>query len=179
MNKVSTVVAAAGVTLATFALGSSVAAPIGATPTPRVAVGNCQPAQLHLSIGRANGAAGTIYYPIIFTNRGAACWIWGVPGVQAVVGALRHPQGPPATNVNIGEMPARHELRHGAAVSVALGVAESGNYPVATCRPRNASGVRVTLAPFIHPTYLALRISVCTRVASTHTQLLVAGRTGA
>ena len=179
MKRVSTMIAVAGVTLAALAFGSPVATPAGATPTPRAVTADCTPAQLRLSVGRANGAAGTIYYPIIFTNRGAACWIWGVPGVQAVVGTTHHPQGPPAKNENIGEMPARHELRHGAAVSAAFGVAESGNFPVATCRPRNASGVRVTLAPFIHPTYLALRISVCTRRTSTYTQLLVAGRTGA
>lgn len=160
-------------------IGLPVAAPLGAAPTSRIVDSNCRPAQLRVSIGRSDGAAGTIYYPIVVVNRGAACWIWGVPGVQPVVGSSRHPLGPPAANVDIGKMPARHELRHGAAVSDGYGVAESGNYPAARCRARNAGGVVVTLAPFIRPTYLALRISVCTRLASTHTQLLVAGRTGA
>lgn len=153
--------------------------PSGATTTARAAGANCRPAQLRVSIGRPNGAAGTIYYPIVFTNRGGACWLWGVPSVQPVVGAGHHPLGPPAANASIGEMPARHQLLHGGAVSDGFGVAETGNYPPARCRARNASGVLVSLSPFVRPTYLALRISVCTRLASTHIQLLVAGRTGA
>ena len=174
-----TVAVAVEVVAVTGAFGFGLAAPLGAARTPRVARANCQPTQLRVAVARPQGTAGTIYYPIVLANRGGACWIWGVPGIQPVVGAKRHPLGPPATNESIGKMPARHYLRHGAAVSVGYGVAESGNYPAATCRARNASGVLVTLAPFIRPTYLALRISVCTRFSSTHTQLLVAGRTGA
>ena len=158
--------------------GFGFTAPLGAVGA-RVTSVNCQPSQLRVSVAQSEGAAGTIYYPIVFANRGGACWIWGVPGVQPVVGAKLHPQGPRATNESVGQMPARHLLGHDSAVSVGYGVAESGNYPAASCRARNASGVIVTLAPFIRPTYLALRISVCTRLASTHTQLLVAGRTGA
>ncbi|MHB8333481.1 MAG: DUF4232 domain-containing protein [Acidimicrobiales bacterium] len=173
------VVVAVEVAAATGAFGFGFAVPLGAARTARVASANCQPSQLRVSVARPQGTAGTIYYPIVFTNRGGACWIWGVPGIQSVVGAKRNPLGPRATNESLGQMPARHLLHHGTAVSVGYGVAESGNYPGATCRARNASGVLVTLAPFIRPTYLALRISVCTRLASTHTQLLVVGRTGA
>ena len=176
MNRVTRSVV---VVMVTGALGFGFATPLSAARTARVASANCQPSQLRVSVAQPQGTAGTIYYPIVFANRGGACWIWGVPGIQPVVGAKRHPLGPRATNESVGRMPARHLLRHGAAVSVGYGVAESGNYPAVTCRARNASGVLVTLAPFIRPTYLALRISVCTRLASTHTQLLVAGRTGA
>ncbi len=179
MRRVSRSVVVIEVAAVTGVFGFGLAAPLGATTTARVASANCEPSQLRVSVARPQGTAGTIYYPIVFTNRGGACWIWGVPGIQPVVGAKRHPLGPPATNESVGKMPARHLLGHGAAVSVGYGVAESGNYPAATCRARNASGVLVTLAPFIRPTYLALRISVCTRLSSTHTQLLVAGRTGA
>ena len=153
--------------------------PSGAASTPRTAGTNCQPAQLRVSIGRADGAAGTIYHPIVFTDLGGDCWIWGVPRVQPVVGRAHHPLGPTAANASIGQLPARHLLRRGAAVSDGFGVAETGNYPLSRCRARNASGVVVSLEPFVRPTYLALRISVCTLRASTHTQLLVAGRTGA
>lgn len=179
MRRVSRSVVVIEVAAVTGVFGFGLAAPLGATTTARVASANCEPSQLRVSVARPQGTAGTIYYPIVFTNRGGACWIWGVPGIQPVVGAKRHPLGPPATNESVGKMPARHLLGHGAAVSVGYGVAESGNDPAATCRARNASGVLVTLAPFIRPTYLALRISVCTRLSSTHTQLLVAGRTGA
>ena len=179
MTRMTRTVVAAGTCGVVAAFGAPAVSPAGATTAPRVSAVNCRPAQLRVSVGRPSGAAGTIYYPIVFTDLGGACWIWGVAQVQPVVGAKHHPQGPPATNASVGELPARHQLVHGGAVSDGYGVAESGNYPPARCRARNAGGVIVSLAPFIRPTFLALRISVCTRVASTHTQLLVAGRTGA
>lgn len=171
------VAVALGATVITIAPVGSVT--VGAAPAPRIVDGNCRAAQLSVSLGASEGAAGTIYYPIVFTDHGGACWIWGVPSIQAVVGKHHHPQGPPATNMSRGEMPARHRLVRGGAVSVGFGVAESGNYPASACRARNASGVVVSLAPFTRATYVALRISVCTRLASTRTQLIVAGRTGA
>ncbi len=152
---------------------------LGAAPAPRIVDGNCRPAQLAVTLGTPQGTAGTIYYPIVFTDHGGACWIWGVPAIHAVVGKYHRPQGPVATNMSRGAMPVRHRLVRGGAVSVGFGVAESGNYPPSACRARNASGVVVSLAPFASATYVTLRISVCTRLASTRTQLIVAGRTGA
>lgn len=173
---VAVVLGATGVAIVPLATAP---VPASAALAPRIVDGNCRPAQLAVSLGTPQGTAGTIYYPIIFTDRGGACWVWGVPSIQPVVGKHHHPQGPTATNMSRGEMPARHRLVRGGAVSVGFGVAESGNYTPSACRARNASGVVVSLAPFTRATYVALRISVCTRLASTRTQLLAAGRTGA
>ncbi len=140
--------------------------------------GSCVPAQMSLSLGRPSGAAGTIYYPIVMTNRARQCAIWGVPAIQPV-DATRRALGPSARNTSMGEMPVRHVLAHGQSVSVGFGVSETGNYSRATCQPRVAHGVIVSLAPFVRPTYLALVISVCTREASTTTRLLAPGVTGA
>jgi Domain of unknown function (DUF4232) len=136
---------------------------------------NCVSSQMKLSIGRSNGAAGTIYYPIVFTNQGGTCVIWGVPAVQPVAGASHHAVGPTARNNSMGQMPARHTLKTGQSVYDAYGVGETGNYTPSRCGPRNASGVRVSLAGFVRPRYLALKISTCTKLASTHTQLLSPG----
>ncbi len=145
----------------------------GASPVAR-----CTSAQLRVSIGRANGAAGTIYYPIVFTNEGARCAIWGVPSVQPV-GVGRRPVGPPATNASVGQMPRHLVVGLRQSVSAGFGVAETGNYPAARCGARSIVGVRISVAGFVGTTVRPLRTSVCTRVASTHTQLLVAGTSGA
>ncbi len=139
---------------------------------------SCVPAQMSVSLGRPNGAAGTIYYPLVFTNRASACAIWGVPTISPV-GADRKPVGPNARNASMGEMPMRHVLARGQSVSVGFGVSETGNYSRAACVPRVAHGVIVSLAPFVKPTYVALVISVCTHQASTSTRLLAPGTSGA
>ncbi len=139
---------------------------------------NCTSSQIKLTVGQSNGAAGTIYYPIIFTNKGGTCVIWGVPAVQPVAGASHAKVGPAARNNSMGQMPARHTLKKGQSVNDPYGVGETANYSASTCGPKNASGVKVSLAGFVNPRYLALKISVCTKLASTHTQLLSPG-TGA
>ncbi len=104
------------------------------------------------------------------------------PRIQPVVGGALHRRvavGPAARNVSMGEMPARHTLATKHAVSDAFGVTESGNYTPSACRARNAGGVVVSLGGFIKPTYLALRISVCTKIASSSTRLITSGTTGA
>jgi len=86
--------ALAGSCLATLALltaacGSS---PPAATPTRTVTVTPspsgplpCPTTALKLTVGAANGAAGTIFYPLNFTNTsGSACTMFGYPGVAFV-----------------------------------------------------------------------------------------------
>lgn len=145
-------------------------------------VPDCAPAQLKVTMGVPEGAAGTIFYPIVIADRGRSCALWGVPAVQPVrdgPGHGRVPVGPAARNTSIGEMPARHVLTTGHSVSDGLGVAETGNYPTRACRARTARVIVVRLSPFVKPTALPLTISVCTKLASVSTQLIVSGNTGA
>ena len=151
---------------------------VGATgATANTVAPACRPSQIRVTTGVAEGAAGTIYVPLVFTNRGAACALWGVPSVQAVA-STHHPVGPPARNDSIGQLAVRHVVAHGQSVASAYGVAETGNYPPSLCHARRAWGVRVRLGPFAGPTYVRLGVSVCTSQASTHVQLVVPGRTG-
>ena len=139
---------------------------------------NCAPSHITVTLGQSEGAAGTIYYPIVFTNHGAACAIWGVPAIQPVGGSAHTAVGPIARNDAVGMMPVRHVVANAKSVSVAYGVVESGNYTPSACVARKASGVVVQLGSFVNPTYVALPISVCTKIASTVTSLIVAGTTG-
>jgi len=142
-------------------------------------VKSCAPAQLSLARGARHGTAGTAYIAIIFTNKGESCALWGVPAIQPVTGPLRKAVGPGAHSLSMGQMPLRHVLRKGKSVSVAIGVVDTGNYPSSSCVARTATGVVVSLSPFIHPTYLRLPIKVCTRRWSVTTRLLAPGTTGA
>jgi len=128
--------------------------------------------------GAAQGTAGTIYYPIVFTNTGATCAIFGVPAVQPVVGSMHHAVGPLARSLSMGEMPVRHVIAKGQSVSVAFGVVETGNYTPSTCVARSANGVVITLGDFVHSRYVHLAIIVCTKRTSITTRLITAGVTG-
>ncbi len=47
--------------------------------------GPCSTGNLRFAVGRSNGAAGTIYYPLGFTNASSApCTMYGYPGVSFV-----------------------------------------------------------------------------------------------
>jgi hypothetical protein len=170
------ILASAGLVTSGLALTS------GTLAAAAVSVKNCTPAHLKVSLGVAQGTAGTIYYPILFTNTGTICALWGVAKVQPVVGGTSRSHvkvGPPARNVSIGEMPVRHVVKTGHAVSDAYGVTESGNYTKSACLPKNAGAIVVSMGTFVNQVYVALKISVCTKLASTTTRLIVPGTTGA
>lgn len=139
----------------------------------------CAPAQISLHHGTPNGAAGTTYIPLVFTNRGSSCVLWGVPTIQPVRPRTRRPLGPIAHNLSIGEMPARHVLARGESVSAAMGVTDTANFPVALCAPSRAGGVVVSLGDFVHSRFVRVSISVCARRSSVTTRLLVPGTSGA
>lgn len=173
------VVARASLALIVAVTGALTFGVAGATGVASAAVTApaCRSAQLRVSLGRPNGTAGTTYYAIVFTNRGARCALWGVPGVRPV-GVGRRTVGPPARNESVGRMAVRHVVGKGQSVSAAFGVADTGNYPPSRCAARAVRGVEISLAGFVPATFRALRTTVCTRLASTSTQLLVAGSTG-
>jgi hypothetical protein len=51
----------------------------------RAGPGQCSTADLKLTVGPENGAAGTVYYPVEFTNTSTStCAIYGFPGVAFV-----------------------------------------------------------------------------------------------
>jgi hypothetical protein len=80
--------------LAALALAAAAQTPgaAGAAAAPA-----CAHHQLRASLGRGNGAAGHVYWPVVFTNLGAtACTLRGYPGVSAVAGDDGHQVGPAA-----------------------------------------------------------------------------------
>jgi hypothetical protein len=121
------------------------AAPSSAPPTPVVdsQPQPCTTGDLGLSVGAANGAAGSIYYPLLLTNNSdVTCTLYGYPGVAlvsqpggAVVGAaaVRNPTFP-AELVS---------LAPGAVAHASLQVAVAANYPVAVCKPATAHWLQV------------------------------------
>jgi hypothetical protein len=142
-----------------------------------VATPACHASQLAVTLGTSEGAAGTIYYQILFQNRsGTTCSLRGYPGVSSVGGADGHQIGAPArrdpkTVVTV-------VLRPRAYASASYGQAQALNYPKARCHPQSARGLRV-YSPNVTPArYLPLKHLACssTSVGDSHVTPVTAGR---
>jgi Protein of unknown function (DUF4232) len=82
-----TAVAALAITSAAFAATSPGAARTASAAIPEctAALGQSGDVSAWVADGQGNGAAGTIYYPLEFTNlSGHACSMYGFPGVSAI-----------------------------------------------------------------------------------------------
>lgn len=88
-----------------------------------------------------NGAAGTIYYPIEFTNLGAhACWLYGYPGVSAVTSKGGR-VGPPAGRFGQPPKPHKVTLGHNQTAHALLGIIENGI--IGGCHAATGGGLSV------------------------------------
>jgi len=111
------------------------------------ALATCQTASLRLSVDTslADGAAGSTYYPIDFTNTSATtCALTGYPGVSFVTaanGTGRQIGAAAQRNPQFGTTVVR--LAPGSAAHAWLQVAQAGNYPASSCSPTTAHGLRV------------------------------------
>ncbi|NNN03328.1 MAG: DUF4232 domain-containing protein [Acidimicrobiaceae bacterium] len=163
--------------------GASLLPPLGgATVGALVLPHSCTPAHMRLSLGRPQGAAGTFYYPIVFTNEGALCTIFGVPSIRAgLQPRAKHATvyvGPWARNLSIGYFPALHRLAHHQSVSVAFAVSDPYNYTASQCRPKAAAGVYVTLGSFARGYLPIPHLTVCSAFPDLVTRLIVPGTSG-
>ncbi|HVW40445.1 MAG TPA: DUF4232 domain-containing protein [Amycolatopsis sp.] len=104
--------------------------------------GLCKAADLKLSLGRGDGAAGTVYRPLVFTNvSDHSCVIQGFPGVSYVAGEDGHQVG--AAAFRDGSKGAPVTLAKGASAYADVGFVNVQNYDPVTCQPQPVRGLRV------------------------------------
>jgi Protein of unknown function (DUF4232) len=129
--------ASAAVALATAAAGAAVAHRGVMASNP-----SCATAQLSVKfVNQPNGAAGTIYYPIRFTNKGThACTLRGYPGVSAVTSAGTQ-IGKSASRSGTGVKTVTIAPKKTA--STMVGFVHTANFPASTCKPVTARGLRI------------------------------------
>jgi hypothetical protein len=121
---------------------AALAAPGAAAHAGRIATPACTTSGLDIWLNtQGNGAAGTIYYDLEFTNlSGGACTLFGYPGVSAT--DLAGTQLGSAA-ARIGATPATVTLANGATATALVGIVEAGVFPPAQCGPVTAAGLRV------------------------------------
>jgi len=96
-----------------------------------------------LASNQGGGAAGSTYVPIDFTNTsGAACSLYGYPGVSFVTGLAGSQIGAAATRApNVSSVTVR--LAAHATAHAWLQVVQAGNFPASTCQPVTANWLKV------------------------------------
>jgi hypothetical protein len=106
------------------------------------AVRECATSGLVIWMGPGNGTAGSIFYPLEFTNLSRrTCTLRGYPGVSAVDLASHRLGGDAGRN---GYQPlATVTLARGAAATAVMRITDTGALPPSGCREASAAGVRV------------------------------------
>jgi hypothetical protein len=107
-----------------------------------VAAPRCRSAQLTPSLGQPEGAAGSVYRVLVFTNTGSrACDMQGFPGVSYVAGDAGQQIGPAAERV--GDAGGSVRIAPGATASAQLQLVNVANYDAAVCHPMPVRGLRI------------------------------------
>jgi len=123
--------------------------------------GACPTSALHLSIGTGNGAAGSIYYPLVFTNAsGSPCTLFGFPGVSFVTGIGGSRIGHAATR-NSDAPRQTVTLAPGGVAHATLQVVQALNFPSAKCQLTTAHWLKVYPPNQTQPVYLNFTAKTC------------------
>ena len=114
------------------------------TPTPtNGAVATCSVNDLSVTLGTFDGAAGSEYVPIKFTNTSSTpCELHGFPGVS-FVGKGNGTQLGAAADWDTSKAIVQNTLQPNAVVVANLKIALAANYDSSECQPLAADGLRV------------------------------------
>jgi hypothetical protein len=155
------------------------AAGLLAAPVRAGATQACTYGQLHVKLGRGDGATSHLYLPVIFTNVSASdCTLRGYPGVSSVAGAHGRQVGKAATR----EPGTRRTIKlkaHGGTASALLNHLSAEVVDPKLCDLADSPGFRVYAPDQKRSFYVAKKHTVCTQgTFGDSVRPVVAGRTG-
>jgi hypothetical protein len=129
--------------------------PVPAGPGP------CPANGLRVTIATAHSSAGSLYYPLDFTNvSDVTCTMYGYPGVFFATGPNGTPMGGPAVR-NSGAVRKLVTLAPGLTAHASLQVAVAQNYPPALCKPVTAHWLQVFPPASYAADYVAFTALTC------------------
>ena len=125
----------------------------------------CPSAALKVTVdtSQAGGAAGSVYYPVNFTNTsGAPCGLYGYPGMSFVTAngnAGRQIGAAAQRDPAFGDLSVR--LPAGGVAHAWLQIAQAANYPASACQPMTAHWLRVFPPGDTAASYVGVSFSAC------------------
>lgn len=127
-----------------------------ASGTPR-----CHTADLKLKVGDGDGAAGTSYSALVFTNASKhTCTLYGYPGVSWVAGNDGKQVNVPFTRNSVDKK-ATITLKPGAVAHATLATHDVGFFDAAKCKPVGVRGYRVYPPDEMASVFVSLPTQVC------------------
>ena len=143
-----------------------------APPTSAGGAPGCATRDLQARAGVSQGAAGSVYQVIVFTNIGnTACTLYGYPGVSLAAGTPVTQVGQAATRSPIAP-PTLVTLQPGHTGNALLRITQALNYPTQTCSPKATTYLQIYPPNQTTPIYLGYTATGC---ASTTVKLLTIG----
>lgn len=129
----------------------------------------CASRDLKATVGTAQGAAGSVYQTIDFTNIGtSSCSLYGYPGVALAGGSPVTQIGAAASRSTAGA-PSLVSLAAGATANTLVQITEAENYPSSRCAPKASTYLQIYPPNQTTPIYLAYKSMGC---SSTKVKLL-------
>jgi Protein of unknown function (DUF4232) len=133
----------------------------------------CATSGLSVKLGSGNGAAGSTFVPIVFTNTtSSSCSLFGYPGVSFVTGQGGSQVGSAAQRDTT--QPARSVvLAAGGVAHATLRVVQADNFPAAACQPTAVSTLKIFPPGQTAPLYLAFSSRTCASTAPADEVLFI------
>jgi hypothetical protein len=160
-------------TVTATAQASTSAPPATGSSTPHVTgPAACTTAGLSVKLGAANGAAGSSFIPIVFTNTtGSSCSLFGYPGVSFVTGQGGSQIGSAASRV--ATQPANNiVLAAGGVANASLRVVDAQNFPSA-CQLTTASTLKIFPPGQTAPLYISFTSKTCASTSPAYQVLYI------
>jgi hypothetical protein len=122
----------------------------------------CTSTQLKLKLGASEGAAGSVYIPLIFTNASThACTLRGYPGVSSVTGSTGKQVGGSATRDTTHTVRTITLKARGGTASALYRHVNPENFDAKDCSKATARGYRVYAPNLTRALYVANRHTAC------------------
>ena len=132
----------------------------------------CATRDLKATVGVAQGAAGSVYQVVDFTNIGtASCSLYGYPGI-ALAGGSPVSQIGAAASRSSQAAPALVTLAPGGVANTLLRITQAQNYPTSKCHPAASTYLQIYPPNQTTPTYLGYKSTGC---SATGVKLLTVG----
>jgi hypothetical protein len=121
-----------------------------------------------VNVSQAGGAAGSIYYPIVFTNTShASCTLFGYPGVSFAA-SDGGPRIGRAAHRNPSVAASLVTLPPGGVAHATLQVGEAANFGTAQCKPVQAHWLKIYPPNQFDPIYAHFSAQACSAMLPRH-----------
>jgi uncharacterized protein DUF4232 len=121
----------------------------------------CATTDLKATVGVAQGAAGSVYQVIDFTNIGSStCSLYGYPGV-ALAGGTPVTQVGAAASRSTSTAPSLVTLAAGSTANALVRITVAQNYPTSTCKPVATTYLQIYPPNQTTPIYVAYKSTGC------------------